>query len=335
MARLSKVLLPLFGLGILIFLLTNADLAELSSHISRANILYVAGSMACYLMAISIRMAKWWIFSNVVSGLKSRLDVFSPLYCLIHLLGNLTPMRSGEMTGPILLKQYIRLSYPKGIALVIIETSVEATIFAVGVIAAIFYFSTSYSSVIGIPKEFLWLASGLGCVVLGSLILVRRYKMQLSSKLFSSTSTYLRGKIPTRFLVKLGETCRETMTGVRLFGITRVLCITVPMTILAWMLDILRIYLMLCALGEFDLFDVAASFMVVALFSMMTMVPLGLGVAEVGWIFVLTNLGHDQTLVISAMFMERALHFLLLMIIALVAVVRLSFLKSLGARGEA
>ena len=86
----------------------------------------------------------------------------------------------------------------------------------------------------------------------------------------------------------------------------------------------LRVYLMLCALGTFSALDVIATFMVVALFSMVSMVPLGLGVTEAGWIFVLTSVGYDSAVVMSGMLLERGLMSLLLIIIAVSAVVRMS-----------
>lgn len=324
MAWFLKALLPLLGLGILILLISNADLVELKGHISQANILYVAGSVLCYLAAISTRMAKWWIFANVVTESRSRLNVFFPVYCFIHLLGNVTPVRSGEMTGPIVLKQYIGLSYSRGIALVMLETSVEGLIFCVGVIAAVVYFSTSYSSLFLIPNEILVLVSGVALTFLFVLVGLSRHNRERSSKFFYKLVARLRHGLVERFLEKFSDAIKEAILAARIFGLRRVLCITIPLTVVSWMFDVLRVYLMLCALGTFSALDVIATFMVVALFSMASMVPLGLGVAEAGWIFLLTSLGYDSAVVMSGMLLERGLMSLLLIIIAVCAVVRLS-----------
>ena len=324
MAWFLKAFLPLLGLGILIVLISNADLVELKGHISQANMLYVAGSIFCYLAAISTRMAKWWIFSNVVTESRSRLDVFFPVYCFIHLLGNVTPIRSGEMAGPIVLKQYIGLNYSKGIALVMLETSVEGLIFCVGVITAVVYFSTMYSSLFVMPNEVLVLVSGVALVLLFFLVGVSRHKQNKSSIFVSKLVACLRRGLVERFLEKFRYAIREAILAVRIFGLRRVLCITIPLTVVSWIFDVLRVYLMLCALGTFHALDVVATFMVVALFSMVSMVPLGLGVAEAGWIFVLTSLGYDSAVVMSGMLLERGLMSLLLIIIAVSAVVRMS-----------
>ncbi len=79
---------------------------------------------------------------------------------------------------------------------------------------------------------------------------------------------------------------------------------------------------MLSAVGNFELLDVSASFVVVAAFSMITLIPLGIGVAKMGWIVVLESLGYEQSLVVAGMLLERTLSLFVLIVISSLSMYR-------------
>ena len=141
-----KIVAILIGVAILVIIISDSDFDRLVDYLVAADYFLVALSVLCYLVSLNLRMAKWWIFSNVVMGKTNRLNIFLPMYCIVHLLGNLTPIRSGEMSGPLFLRKYIQLPYSDGIALIVLETAIEAFVFGVGFLFAIIYFGVNFSS---------------------------------------------------------------------------------------------------------------------------------------------------------------------------------------------
>jgi uncharacterized membrane protein YbhN (UPF0104 family) len=104
---LIKVAAILIGVAILVIVISDSDFDRLGDHLAVADYFLVALSVLCYLVSLNLRMSKWCIFTNAVTGKTNRLNIFSPMYCIVHLLGNLTPIRSGEMSGPLFLRKYI------------------------------------------------------------------------------------------------------------------------------------------------------------------------------------------------------------------------------------
>jgi uncharacterized protein (TIRG00374 family) len=270
-------------------------------------------------------MTKWWIFSNVVMGKTNRLNIFLPMYCIVHLLGNLTPIRSGEMSGPLFLRKYIQLPYSDGIALIVLETALEAFVFGIGFLFAIIYFGLNFLSYSELSEAVIkWACLAVLIVMLCTyiirFILLRPLQRKGGTKLI--VSSYL---TKIRFLERIKQVIRKISQAFWLFGKNRIIAYSILLTILAWILGILRVYPMLSAVGNFELLDVSASFVVVAAFSMITLIPLGIGVAKMGWIVVLESLGYEQSLVVAGMLLERTLSLFLLIVISSLSMYRLSY----------
>jgi uncharacterized protein (TIRG00374 family) len=191
---------------------------------------------------------------------------------------------------------------------------------------AIIYFGLNFSSYLELSEAAIkWTCLAalivMLCTYIIRFILLLPLQRKGGTKLI--VSSYL---TKIRFLERIKQAIRKISHAFSLFGKNRIIAYSIPLTILAWVFDILRVYLMLSAVGSFELLDVSASFVVVAAFSMITLISLGIDVVEMGWIVVLGSLGYEQSLVVAGMLLERTLNLLVLIVIFSLGMYRLSYL---------
>ena len=311
MKKIGLILLIL-GALILCYLIMGIGFTRLLQSIYSAKKGFVALASLCYIAAVVLRGIKWKLLFDGEITKNNSVKKFLGVYSIVHCIGALTPLRSGELVGPILFKKYLNYPLGTGAAVITIDFFLECIVFLVGVIFALCYLQIigfdKLNYTVLIPFKFgVVLLLIMGITILSTVVLLKHYSLKRKgnrtnrlSKVIPDANTR-DGRLREQFRTEADVFWKAIKTQ----DTKTLICVLFPLTFMAWVFDILRVFILFTAIVDYQFIDVVVSFMLVALLSIFFLVPLDIGIGELGWLFVLGQFGYKDSTILSGILLDR------------------------------
>jgi glycosyltransferase 2 family protein len=279
-----------------------AILADLKSFVAVVSVL--PGALWAQVVGLSVlsyllRFARWHYFIGVMGRkvpLVRNLEIYLAAFAL-----TLTPGKTGETVRSVYLHPY-GVSYPRSIGAFFSERLLD--LIAVSALAT---FAVSM-----LPEHQSWLlAEFVGVLVV--IILLRSRLNTLIEKLAARSAVLDNA-------TKVAETVRFLLSG-------RQIAVALPLSLMAWMVQGVSLYLIVQALGyELGASTVVAVYCMSILAGAASFIPGGLGATEAAIVFLLSVIGVSQTDAITASLVSRSLTLWLAVGIGVLAMTKTSLI---------
>ena len=287
-----RLILFLIGLSLLFALIYRVGFSEIIKIISGANIYIALSGIFVYLILIFIRSLKWFLLTRIIKDTISYRQFF-PLYLVNSLMGNLTPFKSGETITPVLFKKYLKIPVGQGFSIVILDRFFELVIFTIILVLSIFYMLSQGIQNLVVLSIFqgVLIAIFLLLVVMVTIIISRR-----------ATFKIVRFFKILRFIEKELDGFYNALS---LFKNKRVYRRVIPLTILGWFLEVFACYLIFSSIFSLPFINVIVAEVIAAAATFVTFIPGGVGVGDVGMVYILSLLNHPVALATSGAILAR------------------------------
>src|SRR3989344_668216 len=117
---LVKLFLFCLGLGLLAFLIYRVGFLKIFAIISGAKLLVAFLGVLVYLAVIFVRSYKFFLLTRMIKNTVSYGQSL-PFYLVNYLMGNLTPLKSGETATPFLLRKYLKIPAGQGFSIIVLD----------------------------------------------------------------------------------------------------------------------------------------------------------------------------------------------------------------------
>jgi uncharacterized protein (TIRG00374 family) len=302
----SKTLIKLsfFAAGFLFlyFLINRVGLNKIIDTVSQAKPGFLLAGVAVYLILISLRAFKWFLLIRS-AGSKAGFWEFLPIYLTNCLTGNITPFKSGEAATPFLLKKYLNFPVGQGFSVVILDRFFELATFALLFCFGVFYIINS-----SILENSAILTFKIALAVLFLIIavlLTAIISQKAVTKIFNFFGRLKKYALLKKILDFAEKEIKIFYEGMTLFKNKRAYKFLIPLTFLCWLLEFLSFYFVIRSVLAASFFDVAAAQLAAIAGALITFIPLGIGVSELGAVFCLGLFGYPVLLATSGLILVR------------------------------
>ena len=145
---MKKISLILLFLGILIFFIVVffSNPQRIFEEVKNVNKLYLIIGLIFYCCSLLVRCSKWNILLRFVSSRKEMMFKFLPYYLFTNMLSNFTPAKSGDIFGPIIIKDIFKSHYGTGLSVIVLDRVVELLFLVFGVFwSGVYIFSSEFT----------------------------------------------------------------------------------------------------------------------------------------------------------------------------------------------
>jgi len=302
MNKVIKLILFSFGLLFLFGLIYRVGFYGIIEIITKAKLSFLFLGVLVYLILIFTRSLKWFLLVRIIGdGTKYR--QFLPLYLVNSLMGNITPFKSGETITPFLFKKYLKIPVGQGFSIVILDRLFELIIFIIILVLAVFYTlnrGIQNSLILSIFQGIL-VALFLLLAILIILVASKRITLKII-KLFNFFRRYSLGKK----ILEFAEKELDAFYGILpLFKDKGIYKFMIPLTLLGWFFEILASYLVFSSVLPILFIDIATAQIIVMAATFVTFIPGGVGIAEIGVVYILGLFGYSLALAASGVLLVR------------------------------
>ncbi len=269
---LFSVVLAVVLLVLLFRVLLRVDFGTMLSFVVRADPLILAGGFIAHYLTFPLRAWRWQYLLHH-AGIQVRLRDATEIFCLSWFVNLLAPARLGDLYRAYLLRAHNRAPLPQTIGTLLLERVFDILgVFVVAVTAGLLSFRGR------VDQEVEWLlftGIGLAAGIVAIVVVLRAARGWVAVRLPARAESIWQG---------LQEGAEATMTPGRA-------AVTGGITLVIWMIEGLRLYLVIVALAlpEVDVGISAAIFvsLISALFSILPLTPGGVGLVEGGIVYAL------------------------------------------------
>ena len=281
-----KLFLFCFGLFLLFALIYRAGFSEIIRVVAGAKLYLAFSGVLVYLMVIFIRSYKWFLLIKIIQGGISYRR-FVPLFLINSLIGNLTPFKFGEAATPVLFKKYLKIPLGRGFSVIVLDRFFELVVFNIILVSAVFYILNQ-----GIQNN-LALSVFRVMFIAVFLLLAVFITVIISKKITMGMLRFFR---ILRFAEKELDGFYD---AVSLFKNKRIYYLIIPLTIMGWFFEFLSFYLIFNAVFSVSFINIAAAQSITAAATFVSFIPGGIGVGEVGMVYILGLMGYPFILTAS------------------------------------
>lgn len=302
MNKTIKLILFCLGLLLLFGLIYRVGFYEIIEVIIKAKLPFLFFGVLIYLISIFTRSLKWFLLIKIIEN-KIKYRQLLPLYLVNSLIGNITPFKSGETITPFLFKKYLKIPVGQGFSIVILDRLFELIIFTIILALAVFYAlnqGIQNSLILSIFRGVL-IVLFLLLATLIILVVSKRITLRIV-KLFNFFKRYSSGKKILEFIEKELDAFYNILS---LFKKKRAYQFIIPLTLLAWFFEILAPYLVFSSVLSVPLIDIAAAQIIAMAATFITFIPGGVGIAEIGVVYILSLFGYSLILAASGVLLVR------------------------------
>jgi glycosyltransferase 2 family protein len=289
---LVSAVLAVALLFLLFSVLLRVDAEAMLDHVRRADPLPMAGAFLAHYLTFPLRGLRWR-YLLVHSGIRVSARDAVEIFCLSWFVNVLAPARLGDVYRAYLLRTHLSAPLPKTVGTLVIERVADILgVFALAVAAGLW----SFRGRVGPEVEWL-LLTGIG-IAISITILVAVLRM---------SRDWVARHLPRR-LAPVWHGFQEGAAATLTPGRATVVTI---MTMGIWLLEGLRLYLVVAALDlpELGIAYSAAVFVALigALFSILPLTPAGIGFVEGGIVYALTVYGVTTDAAAAATLADRTI----------------------------
>ena len=252
-SRYFRIILGLFGIGILVAFILSLGVREVASSLSKISPVTVLGIVIAYALSYLIRMVKWAVVLHL-SPWK-----FFRIYALQVVVGILTPLRMGEVAHVPLVEPVRGGSTARRTGVFLLIRAVEIGL----------YLSLVFLSSIALGLFHRQVAIGLAAVAAAGGILF--------------AVLWLGSGRAERFRAFL----RETLSTLRETADVRTVLILVALTLIQHLFEWTSAILAMKALTPCSPMVIIATYFLASFASVLSFIPGGLGVGSVTWAYLL------------------------------------------------
>jgi glycosyltransferase 2 family protein len=289
---LVSVVLAAALLFLLFSVLLRVDAEAMLENVRRADPLLLVGAFLAHYLSFPLRGLRWR-YLLVRSGIRVSVRDAVEIFSLSWFVNVLAPARLGDVYRAYLLRTHLRAPLPKTVGTLVIERAADILgVFALAVAAGLW----SFRGRVGPEVEWL-LLTGIGIAASITLLVA----------VLQTSRDWVAHRLPRR-CAPIWHGFQEGAAATLTPGRASVVAI---MTMGIWLLEGLRLYLVVAALDlpEIGLAFSAAVFVALigALFSILPLTPAGVGFVEGGIIYALTVYGVSTDAAAAATLADRAI----------------------------
>lgn len=303
-AKIVKIILFFLGLLILAGLVQRIGLAEIAKTISQADFRFALLGIFFYIILIFIRSLKWFLLIGFAENKVSYKELL-PICLVNSLMSSLTPFKSGETITPLLLKKYLKIPVGQGFSVLVLDRFFELMIFTIFLIFAVFYIINA-----GIENSFaITLLQGIFAilVILIAILIIVIVSKRITLKILSIFNFLKKHPFLKRVLEFIERELDIFYTTLPLFKNKKIYQLIIPLTFLAWVLEMVSYYFVLTSVIALPFVKVAVAQLIASAATFTTFLPGGLGIAEGGAVYILKLFGYSSILTLSGALLVRIL----------------------------
>jgi uncharacterized protein (TIRG00374 family) len=287
-----KLVLLIFGIMLLGFLLYRADPKEILKTIAGAKINFLIVGFVIYLLLTLVRSLKWFLLFKK-TGFQINYKNFLPFYLVNLLISNVSPFKSGEAVTPFIFKKYLKIPASQGFSVVILDRFFELIIF-------IFLLSLATLYIINAQIQNIFLLS-----VLKWIFLILFFFIILILIIFKSKKNTLKILNLSKKLSFAKPGLEDFYKNLNLFKGKKVYKFMIPLTLMGWLFEFLAFYFVFCSVLPARFLEIFSAQAISMAATFITFVPGGLGVGELGIIYILSLFGYSSLIATSGAFLAR------------------------------
>lgn len=300
LTKLIKLVLFLVGLWLLIGLLNRVGLEEIAKTISGAKIHLLIFGLLVYLLLILIRALKWFLLIRSAGNINIKYGEFLPFYLVNSLMGNITPLRSGETITPFLLKKYLKIPAGQGFSIVALDRFFELTIFSAILLATIYYLINAGINSGLVLSIFKWIPVGFFFLMASFLAIIFAKKIVLK----------IIGKMKSNLLIgkasgSLEKELQIFYSSLIVLKNIKIYKFMLPLTLISWILELLAFYLIFSSVLPAFLLHIAAAQVISMAAALLSFIPGGIGLAETGVVYIMNLFNYPVILSASGVMLVR------------------------------
>jgi len=297
-----KLALLILGLLLLFTLINRVGLLEIVKIISGAKINFLIYGVVVYLVLILIRSSKWF-FLILATGTKITFKEFLPFYGVNCLMGNITPFKTGEATIPFLLKRYLKIPVGWGFSVIILDRFFEVVIFTLIFVAAVIHVINSGVAGGLVLAVFWWALISL--IILISILVIVVASKRTAFKIIKALSFFKKFSLIKKVLDFAEKELEIFYDGLSMFRNKKVYKFIIPLTLLCWFLELFSFYLVMSSVLPASFLNVATAQLVSIAAALLTFIPVGIGIGEMGIVYVLNLFNYPAALSASGALLVR------------------------------
>lgn len=300
--KLIKLTFFIIGVLLLFFLIRRVGLREIVKIISGARINFLIYGFIIYVMLMLTRAYKWCLLIRA-SGIEIKYKELLPSYFLNCLISNITPFKSGEAATPLILKKYLKIPMGKGFSVVIFDRFFELLIFTLIFALAVVYI-INISIISGIVLSvFKWTLAGF--IILISFLLLVITSPKIISKIISILKLFQKYQLIKKIIEFIERELQIFCDSLSLFKNKRVYQFMIPLTLISWFFEFLSFYLIFASVIPAAFLKVAVAQVIAIAATLITFIPGGIGVGELGAVYVLNLFDYSIILNTSGVLLAR------------------------------
>jgi glycosyltransferase 2 family protein len=289
---LVSVVLAVALLILLFSVFLRVDVGAMLDNVRRANPLLLAGAFLAHYVTFPLRGLRWR-YLLVRSGIRVSARDAVEIFSLSWFVNVLAPARLGDVYRAYLLRTNLGAPLPQTVGTLVIERVADILgVFALAVAAGLW----SFRGRVGPEVEWL-LLTGIGIA----------FSITLLVAVLRTSRNWVARHLPRRF-TPVWHGFQEGAAATLTPGRASVVAI---MTMGIWLLEGLRLYLVVAALDlpELGIAYSAAVFVALigALFSILPLTPAGVGFVEGGVVYALTVYGVSTDAAAAATLADRSI----------------------------
>lgn len=290
---LFRIVLLALGLALLAGLVNYFGLLQVVSVLRGANGAWILAALGVYYLGALARALKWKNMLGTL-GLDIGFRQVFLLYLVVLAIANITPVRSGELAAPVLLKKYAKSSTGGGFSLILVDRLVETAFLALIMLLAV-----GYTLYVFHLSPFMVIAFALAFVILLFMIaflLLLFFSQKKTTGFLEALERAVR-RIPLlSFMGARIEKARGELNafyrGLSLFWAWGVLRFLIPLTALAWLFELLSFYFVIRSLVAASFLPVASSQIIAKGVGLASLIPGGVGSSNIGFTYLLSSGGY-------------------------------------------
>ncbi len=301
------IALALLGIGILllVFIISSIGPVQILNSLKTSRTSLILAALFIFIINLHLRSLKWffWLYwKKIPISWKAVI----PCYFSNIFLNNFTPIRSGEALAPFLLKTYCGVPQRYGFSLIILDRLIEAFVFLFIMFAISYqlYFGNLIVQNVIIRKIafFFCLFLTLSLLVLFVFLLkINRIAALLKGIALGRTDS--KSKILTtlsNWISSLAEAMREITSKKSV-----ITCLS--LTIIAWALDFLYLYILVNSLIPISFFHSLFCHSLAIATAFFSFIPGGIGIGAASYLTIAVLLGYSKVPIGAAVILNSFL----------------------------
>jgi len=320
LTKLIKLIFFIFGAFLLFFLIKRIGFQEIIKIISKVKISFLIYGFLAYLLLMFTRAFKWFLLIRTI-GHKVKYKELLPFYFINCLMSNITPLKSGEAATPLILKKYLKIPVGQGFSVIILDRLFDLIIFtSIFTLAAICLIKAVAANGL-ILSVFKWALIGFILLIFFLIVIITSPKISLKIiRAFNPLKKYFLVK---KFLEFVEKELKIFYNSLSLFKNKKVYQFMIPLTLVCWFFEFFSFYLIFKSIMLAPFFHVAAAQVIAIAATLITFIPGGLGVGELGVVYILNLLNYSIVLSTAGAFLARIILTGTLLVVGMVGAVML------------